>query len=149
MADIGQILELCQEAWDTSFHSHLEMDRGKTLQTIRTYIKSDRLFSYVSEVDGEVVGALGGYCQAMDTSDALAASDQFFYFKDVPRETMDAVKLLKRFIKWAKKNDADMITMYCSHGSERGERAGSLLKSVGLTRSGSVYYWTKGREVKS
>jgi RimJ/RimL family protein N-acetyltransferase len=95
---------------------------------------------FVVEQDGKITGTLVGLLTPQWFSHALVAEDLVCYIAPEHRGGMAAARLVRRFIDWAKSQNAQMTSLGASTGVET-ERTAMLYERLGGAHSGVVYTW--------
>ena len=139
-ADITRIMELCQEALDDAFYSHLPLDAQSTRRAMMYCIGSPAQFCQVVEINGRIEGMLAGTCEKVWHSTRKQASDLVFYTTPAGRGAGSL--LVRRFIRWARSRPGiGLIGLSVSSGTNV-KRTGKMLEKLGLTHVGGIYMET-------
>ena len=135
LAELGKVLH------QTSAFAGMTLDLDKSASYLISLIlnTSGDYFVWVAENDaGEVVGGMAGYCVPSWFGPDKLASDISLFIKPEARGGMAAVRLIKKFIEWAKERGAKQIRPGVSTG-EIGSAAEGLYSKLGLSRVGSLF----------
>ena len=137
-ADINRVMELCQEALDSAFYSHLPLDQQSTRRVMMYCIGSPAQFCQVVEIEGRIEGMLAGTCEKVWHSTRKQASDLVFYTTPAGRGAGSL--LVRRFIRWARSRPGiGLIGLSVSYGGSNVKRTGKMLEKLGLTYVGGIY----------
>ena len=125
----------------------LNVMHSETVQTV-TPISPEKLTSavnfaihrgivFVAEVDGKIVGSIGG----ADTSDWWSnekyLSDMWFFVYKEHRKSKTAIKLIKSFIEIGRNANIKVKLGHIYSGD--GERKDKFYEKLGFVKSGSLY----------
>ncbi|WP_299085212.1 hypothetical protein [uncultured Paraglaciecola sp.] len=133
-SDAHAIKKLVRKAWALTPYGHLPISDVKLSRTVHEYLTHQRSRIWVSVVDGEVKGVLAGSVGQLEVSECLGATDSIFYCR-----TGEGPELIGRYVKWAKKQGADVIGMCVSSGNKYADK---LISSSGFSRAGGNFYWS-------
>lgn len=136
--DLKKILEIGRQTLEAAPTYPVKMDDVKASYIVRRCISDRNMEAFVSVVDGEVVGFI------------LAVQEEHFFSKDwyatdmcfcvLPDHVNQAVWLLRRFIRWAKKNPkVKSIMLGVSSGLDVDGRLGQLYEKHGLENAGGLH----------
>lgn len=132
--DIPYIVELGIEALTLHPYEKLRISRERCFNMARECVSSSRNFAYVSEVDGEVKGAVLVLVHELMFHERHQASVIMFYCK----QPGDGIKILREFLRWAKTRRMIKLIMFTLE-RDADPRIGSLLKRLGLSNEHPVY----------
>lgn len=136
-ADIPRIITIGQQVIDRSKTYNTKVNPEKAAYMIRRAINDKKMNVFVAEKADQVVGFL------------IAIKDEYWFAKKyyatdlafcvLPEHADQGVWLLRRFIRWCKKNNIENIQLGLSTGLDPQGRTGKLYESHGLTLVGGIY----------
>ena len=91
----------------------------------------------VFEIDNKIVGSIGGVESSDWWSSEKYLSDMWFFVYKEHRKSSIAVKLIKTFMKVAKKSKSKIKVGHVYSGD--GERKDNFYERLGLSKVGSLY----------
>lgn len=134
--DILPMFRLAQEVHKKSIYKDLEANDPLVKRTFAQLSASKTGFSWVSEIDGEVVGFLVGSTGPIALGlKGKQASDILFYVSSGP----DGRALAQKFIAWGWKQPGVKIVGLSNSSNIEQERVGQFYTSLGLTHVGGIY----------
>lgn len=136
-ADIPAIIEIGQKIIDKSKTYNAIIEPKKVAYMIRRAVNDKKMEVFIAEKEGVAVGFL------------IAIKDEYWFankshgtdlaFCVLPEHADQGVWLLRRFIRWCKKNNIENIQLGLSTGLDPEGRTGKLYESHGLTLVGGIY----------
>ena len=130
------MFKLAQEVHKKSVYKDLEADDLVVKRTYAQLSASKTGFSWVSEIDGEVVGFLVGSTGPIALGlKGKQASDVMFYVSSGP----DGKALAKEFIEWGWAQPGVKIVGLSNSSGIEMERVGQFYTSLGLSQVGGIY----------
>lgn len=130
-SDLDNILALCRMAHAHSPYRDIELDEDHIRRMALLAIVMPHFCVFVSEQNGELEGlVVGGINQ--NAFGILTASDLITY----TLKPGAGVHLYSRFLRWARKSPAALITVTNSFGNEKFD---NFLRNVGLKRVGGMF----------
>lgn len=133
--DIDTILALGRAAHAASADASIALDEQQCRMTAAQLIASDDGLLLVAFVDGELVGVLAAICQRLFFSRAKYATDLFTY---ASRANV-GWRLVREFVRWARRRRAAQILLGISFGGERAARTEQLYARMGYERVGAIF----------
>jgi len=128
VADLDALEVLLLRAAERAAFTRLDVPRAR--RTLAEYIVHRGCFSMVSD---DVGGALFGRIGTPWYGHTRTASELFFYAEDG-----SGGWLLRRFLRWAREQQAEAVFMVSSTGINP-ERAARLYEGLGLPQVGTVH----------
>ncbi len=136
--DLSEITRLAKEAHSRSIYCELPLDETQLRQILLFACASG--FSWLSEIEGKVVGVLLGCIDSVGIAiQGLQASDIFFFIESGP----DGPALAKKFIKWGWSHKEVVIVGLSNSSGIDIDRTGKFYESLGLERAGNIYLTTR------
>ena len=133
--DIIALTELSIEALSIDKYDELVIDRERVFGSVQECVNSAKHFSWVCEIDGKIVGALGAYVEPFLFYERNQAMVVMWYCKH-PGEGM---KLMREFARWVKTKPLIKQVIY---GEERkgDPRVGAAFRRAfnGIGRAESI-----------
>jgi len=111
------------------------LSEKKVLEVIKSAMEKGIVI--VAEVEGKIIGSLGGMANSDWWSDQKHLSDIWFYVSPDKRNSRAAVKLVKCFIKIGK--EIKMKVKLGHYYSGDIERKDKFFDRLGFVRTGSLY----------
>lgn len=137
LTDIPSIISIGQKVIDKSTTYNVTVNPEKTAYMIRRAVNDKKMEVFVAEKADQVVGFL------------IALKDEYWFAKKyyatdlafcvLPEHADQGVWLLRRFIRWCKKQKIENIQLGLSTGLDPEGRTGKLYESHGLTLVGGIY----------
>jgi GNAT superfamily N-acetyltransferase len=138
-AKVLAIVRLAQRMHAESAFRDLPLVVAKVAATVnRCLTQPDTHFGMVAELDGEVIGFLGGALGTYPFCNEILAHDLGFYVASESRRSTAAVRLLRAFFAWAKEKGAREVQLGVSSGVDV-DRIGAFYERLGLRRMGGIY----------
>jgi len=135
--DIPSIIGIGQKIINKSSTYNVKVNPDKAAYMIRRSINDKKMEVFVSVKADQVVGFL------------IALKDEYWFAKKhyatdlafcvLPEHADQGVWLLRRFIRWCKKQKIESIQLGLSTGLDPKGRTGKLYESHGLTLVGGIY----------
>jgi GNAT superfamily N-acetyltransferase len=135
--DIPSIISIGQKVIDKSTTYNVKVNPEKAAYMIRRAVNDKKMDVFVAEKADQVVGFL------------IALKDEYWFAKKyyatdlafcvLPEHAEQGVWLLRRFIRWCKKQKIENIQLGLSTGLDPEGRTGKLYESHGLTLVGGIY----------
>lgn len=139
IGDIDGILRLGLECHGAAA-TRIPVDPVAARRVIAQCVTSPMYFAWVKEVEGDVLGVLIGYLDAVwYNPKAKQGSDLLFYVRQDPRSVGAGRLLLKRFLQWGKSRGAKSFVMAVSFGGTVGRRTGKIYEKEGFDCLGGLY----------
>jgi hypothetical protein len=132
--DINSIVYLGVEALNKYSYPNLLIDKDKMREIGMECISASCNFSWVSETDNEITGAVCALVHPLMFYERSQASVIQFYCK-TPGE---GIKLLREFLKWARNRPVIKLICFTLEG-RIDPRVGKMLSRLGLSRELPVY----------
>lgn len=138
-ADIPAILAMGGLMHDESEYRSLDYAPEKCAALCRSIMaNADTQLGLVAVEGDEHFGMLGAYVTAAYFSDDLVSGDYLVYVRPEFRGTTAFVRMVKRYIEWAKERGAQLIFLRTSTGIESDATA-ALYQRLGFARVGGVF----------
>ena len=93
------------------FKPPIKLDSTHFIKNLETTVEDPSYFFYVSEQESEVVGYLSGAKSYSMFSSQPMAIEIGWFLQPEYRGSSDGLKLLSEFIKWAKEQGCEVISM--------------------------------------
>jgi GNAT superfamily N-acetyltransferase len=136
--DCNEVVRLARAMHKESKYKKLPFDEQKIVTNVYACaLHPDQMLGLVEEMDGRLVGMFQAYMSSLIFNDSLIAVDSILYVEKKYRGTMVAIKFLKAYEDWAKRNNAVQIFMGISTGIHEA-RTVQLYKRLGYKQSGIV-----------
>jgi|TARA_R110002020_G_scaffold48763_7_gene139005 GNAT superfamily N-acetyltransferase len=122
--------------------TEIELDRihpAKLAEAVTRTINNGVVF--VAIENKRIIGSIGGFESSDWWSDNRYLGDLWFYVHPKERKSKAAVKLLKRFLNFAKSNKLKAKVGHIYSGDL--ERKDKFYESLGLVKAGTVYVTEK------
>ena len=133
--DLSELYVMFQVMHSEAIDGTSSIDSEKLTATLNATLHRGVVVVY--EVDGFIVGAIGG----METSDWWSSdiyiADLFFFVYEEHRKSKIAVTLIKSFLKIAR--DANIKAKLGHVYTGDGERKDNFYERLGLSKVGSLY----------
>ena len=115
-------------------YPELVVSKERIYDSVKTCVNSAMHFSWVSEQDGEIVGALG----ALVVPNMMYERSQAVVLMWYCKRPGDGVKLMKSFLKWC---DSKMFIKQVQYSEELNAdpRIGRLLRKMGFKEPLNFY----------
>jgi len=132
--DLADLIDLSVEALSIDPYPELVTDRLKVARTVTTCVCSAMHFSWVSEIDGKVEGALGALVAPNALHEGSVASILMLYC----RKPGDGYRLVRKFKSWCDERDHIKMMTYVG---ERGAdpRIATMIKRAGFPEQVPFY----------
>ncbi len=138
--DMYSILALGRAMHDESVFRHLPFEAEHVRTVVMNCITRDDHFGMIAEDDGELVAMMGGYLTYFISCKQRLAQDLSLFVRSDRRGTVAAVKLIKAFLDWAKKNGAvETVCGVTAPPPEQRERVFELYKRLGFEEAGRLF----------
>ena len=143
-SDINKIAELGEESLrNNGYDEWFVIDKEKIRQTTQECVSSAKHFAWVSEIDGEVVGAVGAMSFPLQFFEREQCSVVMFYC----REAGDGGRLLKQLFRWYMSRPMlKRIEFTIDENMKNMDRIMRFLGVLGLSPDLPVYNHLKGRK---
>jgi GNAT superfamily N-acetyltransferase len=105
---------------------------------LENFLVSEDKFLHVYEVDGEIVGVIGGFLFVSIVAPITQAAEVMWYVKPEYRGTKHSAELLASLEKWAKNNGAKILSMISMEECSP-ELVDRLYKRRGYVKTESTY----------
>jgi GNAT superfamily N-acetyltransferase len=135
--DLSTILDLAEVMHAESRFKDLPFSRAKVSHIFAQLIDGAGLV-LIAEQDGEVIGAIAGVVIELWFSPTKVAQDFGLFICPEHRGGMHAVRLIKRYIEWAKAQGATAVEMGINTGVQV-EQTGKLLHHLGFTQVATLH----------
>ena len=137
--DIENILDLGEEMYAESAYAFLPYDRDKVRGLIVDYIEdSVTRCGLVAEVDGVIVGMIGGCLVDYYFCNETLVSDEVLFVRPDRRGGVTAMRLIRGLQEWARGRGARELCLGIST-NVGVEATGKLYERLGFTRVGGIY----------
>lgn len=136
-SDIPAMIDIGQQVIDKSLTYNAKVDPIKAAYMIRRAINDKKMDVFIADKAGQVVGFFIAIKDEYWFAKKYYASDLAFCV--LPEHTDQGVWLLRRFIRWCRKNNIENIQLGLSTGLDTEGRTGKLYESHGLTLVGGIY----------
>lgn len=133
--DINAIYDLCLIALSKSVYKDIKPSQIKIRKTIARAVSGPKVFCYVSEIDGKIVGILAGDYNEFIFSHSRIAGDLMFYVESGG----EGKALLIEFKNWCRSRKVYSSEIRVSFGGPNMDRTGKLIESVGYKKVGGIY----------
>jgi hypothetical protein len=140
LADIPAIVELAVESVSQD-PIPVRIDREGMADTARELIAGNSHFSWVAEVDGKIVGAVGASTGPGFWFERSQSSVLMFYSKSPGA----GIALLRQYAKWVKSRPAIKMAVF-SLERAADPRIGRLLQRLGFGMMNPQYTYVRGME---
>ncbi len=140
-SDIPAMIDIGQQVIDKSQTYNDRVDPVKAAYMVRRAINDKKMAVFIAEEADEVVGFLIALKDENWFAKSYYGTDLAFCV--LPEYADQGVWLLRRFIRWCRKNDIENITLGLSTGLDPDGRTGKLYESHGLKFVGGVYSTVK------
>jgi GNAT superfamily N-acetyltransferase len=137
--DLEQILILGWDMHQESRYKDLDYDVEKSAMFFQMAMDDSKYLFLVSEKAGQIIGGFIGYCVSQWFSDDKTAGDLVLYVQPEHRGGLSAVRLVKKYIEWAK--DQGVKDGHIGLGITTGihtEKTGRFYESLGFEKTGIV-----------
>lgn len=121
----GAMLLIAEFAEETLSEFGIKLDPEKLQKTFDAVFKT----SFVSVIDGKIVGVLAGHVVTDICSDLFVYEEVVWYIKKEYRR--QGIKLLGHVEGWCKQNKIERMTMSCMHGPKT-EKLFALYERLGF-----------------
>lgn len=136
--DIPLMIELGASMHLESEYAPFEYSRVKCQALGNEIISNDAFCGFVSESNGVINGMFIGASWGHYFSDAVLSSDLLLYVDKESRGGLTGLRLIKRYIQWAKDRKVDDIRLGETAGIDR-EAVNRLYTKLGFTNCGTIY----------
>lgn len=140
-ADIPALLALGRQMHAEGVFNHFELDEDKVEIVFRHCI--EKAFFAVSESAEGIDGMFAGHIAELWWTRRRCASDAVFFVRPNRRGGIAAVRLIQRFVAWAREQGADVVNISQSSGV-RLEEMHRLMTGMSFSYDGGVYQWRIG-----
>ncbi len=137
-SDIPVMTELGARMHLESSYRDFNYSAEKCFKLGHAIVNSNEYCGFVSEVDGEIQGMFIGVMFEHYFSDATLSTDLLLYVSPDKRGGMTAVRLIKRYIEWAKSLGVDDIRLGETAGID-SDTVNKLYTRLGFAICGSIY----------
>lgn len=96
-----------------------------------------RLFQWVAEVEGRVIGGMAGLLAQHWASEDKVATDLALFIDERQRGGMSTARLVTEYKRWAWKHGASIVQVGVTTGVQT-EQTAQLYERLGLTRCGLI-----------
>lgn len=141
LLDIPRLVHLGSLMHAESRFRVLTFDRDKLAALLQRIIVGELGAVFVSEKEGEVIGGFAGLLTEHWASPSLVAYDLGLFIEPAHRGGTSAARLVRAFVRWARENGAQLITLGISTGVHAEETA-KLYEAIGGRRIGSLFDWS-------
>ena len=135
--DIPAMIGIGREMHAESWYAYLPFDEVKLTATLLRLIDGSG-FLEVYERNGEISGGMAGICAEMWFCRARIASDLALFVLPGKRGSIAAVRLLERFVQWARWQGASEVNLGVSTNVRKDE-TGRLYEALGFSHVGGIY----------
>ena len=133
--DVSEIHKMLIDMYNRIEVPASPLSERKVLDVIKSAMKKGIVI--VAEVEGKIIGSLGGMANSDWWSDQKHLSDIWFYVSPDKRNSRAAVKLVKCFIKIGK--EIKMKVKLGHYYSGDIERKDKFFDRLGFVKAGSLY----------
>ena len=133
--DVSQIHKMLIDMYSRIEIPASPLSEKKVLEVIKSAMEKGIVI--VAEVEGKIIGSLGGMANSDWWSDQKHLSDIWFYVSPDKRNSRAAVKLVKCFIKIGK--EIKMKVKLGHYYSGDIERKDKFFDRLGFVKAGSLY----------
>ena len=133
--DVSEIHKMLIDMYNRIEVPASPLSEKKVLEVIKSAMKKGIVI--VAEVEGKIIGSLGGMANSDWWSDQKHLSDIWFYVSPDKRNSRAAVKLVKCFIKIGK--EIKMKVKLGHYYSGDIERKDKFFDRLGFVKAGSLY----------
>jgi GNAT superfamily N-acetyltransferase len=137
-ADIAAIVALGRLMHVESAMAFLPFKTEKVERYLRNLTTNQRNCLIVAESGDGIVGAIGGFLTDYFFCDETLAIDTGLFVQSEFRGTSAAIRLIRRFIEWAKEKGVAEVCLSVSTGVEI-EKSHRMFVGLGLAHVGGVY----------
>lgn len=111
-SDLPEMLELANEFFDASAYTEKLRDYMYFVELGKQFILDSSKVAFVWEKDDALVGMIiGSLVQSPYNPATTVAIENMWWVKEEHRNSVNSMKLLKRFEEWGKAMGADIVTM--------------------------------------
>ena len=129
--DLEAMMELSRQAHQASPYRDVPSDQDYVRRLALIAITMPNFCAFVCEEESGITGLMVG-CVKPNAFGMLTASDVIVY----STRPSAGGRLFKRFLNWANKMPADLITVTSSFGNEKFDK---FLSNIGMKRIGGLY----------
>lgn len=138
-SDVPAIIHLGARMHEESQYSLLNFDPQRVADRCCQIIDSpDTMIGLVAVSAGEIIGMMGGYLAPYDYGDELTASDILVYVKPEHRGSMAFIRLVKKYVTWAKERGAKLIFLSQTTGVNQ-DLVCNLYTRLGFKPVGGIF----------
>lgn len=138
--DLYTVLNLGKTMHDTSEFRHLPFEFDHVRGIAMNCVTRDDHFGMIAETNGAIIGMMGGYLTRFISCRVQFAQDLLVYITPDKRGTIAAVKLIRAFVDWAKKQNAkEVVCGVTAPPPEQRERVFQLYQRLGFEEAGRLF----------
>jgi GNAT superfamily N-acetyltransferase len=137
--DFAKLVELGQMMHAEGEYRFLPFEEARCVAILkRCLAQPDSWCGLVAEADGEVVGMLIGFRSPYLFCSETSASDVVLYVEPAHRGSFSAVRLIRRFVEWARQKGAREVCLSTSLNVD-SQRTSAFICRLGFTQVGGVF----------
>jgi predicted acetyltransferase len=107
--DIPAIIHLGARMHEESVYSPLILAPEKQAARCYQILDTPSMLGVVAVQDGAIIGMMGGHIYRYEYGDDLVASDILVYVSSRHRGSMAFIKMVRKYVKWAREQGAKLI----------------------------------------
>lgn len=139
LEDVPGIIGLGQQIHAASTYNNTPFNPNAVSLKAVVMIRRDLSTILLAEHDGKPVGVLPAWISPSFFCNELIACEQVIYVSPKYRRYRYGIGLIRAYVSWAKRNNAQDIRIGNIGGMTDDIRYGQLLSRLGFTRTGGIY----------